>query len=153
MNTAQSLDGARSRGVLEITIHRGKTGLVERYRVENLFTDDGLAYIAARCADEAVDPISHMALGTGTTPAAGGNAALEAEIVGSRVPVIVTGTGAARTYTGVFGPGVGTGAVTEAGLLNAATAGLLTNRTVFGTKSKDPDDTFTINWILSHARA
>lgn len=152
MNAINRSSGALSLGDLEIVVYRGRTGKTERYLIKNLFTDDGLAYLAARAAGEAVNVISHMALGTGSTPAAGGDKTLGAEITGSRVTATLSGTGPQRLYTATFAAGVGSGAVTEAGLFNAATGGLLTNRSVFGVKNKDPEDVFTINWTLAHQR-
>ncbi|MNY58259.1 hypothetical protein D3C86_1945800 [compost metagenome] len=66
--------------------------------------------------------------------------------------VTVSGVGPQRLYSATFGEGVGSGAVTEAGLFNAATGGVLTNRSVFGVKNKEPEDIFTINWTLAHQR-
>ncbi|WP_025139006.1 hypothetical protein [Achromobacter sp. DH1f] len=152
MSKLQNSSGALSRGDLEVIIHRGRTGKTERCLIKNLFTDDGLAYLAARSAGESVAVISHMALGIGTTPAAGTDKTLASEIVGSRVPVTISGVGPQRLYTATFGEGVGSGPVTEAGLFNAATVGLMTNRSVFGVKNKEPEDVFTINWTLAQQR-
>lgn len=152
MKKMQRRSGTLARGDLEIIAYRGRTGKTERFLIKNLFTDAGLAYLAARAAGEAVDVISHMALGIGTTPAAGTDGALESEIAGSRVPVTISGVGAERLYTATFGEGVGSGPVTEAGLFNAATAGMMTNRSVFGVKNKEPEDVFTINWTLAQQR-
>lgn len=153
MSNMHNSSGALCRGDLEIIAIRGRTGKADRFLIKNLFTDDGLAYLAARaCGDDGVGVISHMALGTGTTPAAGTDKTLVSEIAGSRVPVIVSGSGTKRLYSATFGEGVGSGLVTEAGLFNAEVGGLLTNRSVFGVKNKDPEDVFTINWTLAQQR-
>ncbi len=141
-----------SRGDIELLIQRA-SGRIDRYYFPNLYTNVGLGRLAALEADEAVDPISHMAVGTGTTPAAGGDTALEAEIAGSRVAVTKSGSGASRIYTAVFVEGVGNGAITEAGLFSAATGGQMSNRSVFGVKTKEPGEVFTFNWMLTHLRA
>lgn len=143
---------AGASGRLEIIAYRGKTGKVDRFVVDNIWVDGGLAYIAARCAGEAVNPISHMSAGTSPTPADGTDTALGAEFAGARRPVTVAGNGAERVYSSVFPAGVATGDWREAGLFNAAAAGLMTNRTVFGLKTKDPEDVFTVNWTLRHQR-
>lgn len=150
---AQLVSRAGALGRLEIIAHRGKTGLVERFIVDNIWVDGGLGYIAARCAGEAVNPISHMSAGTSATGAAGTDLSLGAEIAGARRAVTISGTGAERTYSAVFPAGVATGPWREAGLFNAAASGLMTNRTVFGAKTKDPEDVFTINWTLRHVRS
>lgn len=152
MSNMQNSSGALCRGDLEIIAYRGRTGKTERFLIKNLFTDDGLAYLAARAAGEDLDVISHMALGIGATPAAGTDQALVSEIAGSRVAVTVSGSGAQRLYSATFAEGVGSGPVTEAGLFNHAAYGILTNRSVFGVKNKEPEDVFTINWTLAQQR-
>ncbi|MAK54660.1 MAG: hypothetical protein CML17_02205 [Pusillimonas sp.] len=142
---------AVSIGTIELIIDR-VDGSTERHGINNLYTDGGLGLLAALEAGEAPNTISHMALGEGTTAADGADETLESEIAGSRVAVTKSGTGASRTYTAVFGPGVGTGAVTEAGLFNAAAAGVLSNRVVFSVKNKEAGETFTMNWTLTHGR-
>ena len=109
MNAINRSSGALSVGDLEIAVYRGRTGKTERYLIKNLFTDDGLAYLAARAAGEAVNVISHMALGTGSAPAAGADKTLGAEIAGSRVAVTLSGNGPQRLYTATFAAGVGSG--------------------------------------------
>jgi hypothetical protein len=146
------IDRTLHRGDILIA-HRRLDGTVDQYLVRNAFTDGGLGYLAARAAGEAVDVISHMALGEGDTPEDGTSTTLEAEIAGSRVAVSITGTGPSRIYTAVFGETVGNGAITEAGLFNAATGGLLTNRAVFGVKTKVPGEIMTFVWTLSQQRA
>lgn len=143
---------AGASGRLEIVAYRGKTGVVERFVVDNIWVNGGLGYIAARCAGEPVGTISHMAPGTSGSAAAGTDVVLGGEFPGARTPVTISGTGPQRVYMSVFPAGVATGDWREAGLFNAATGGLMTNRTVFGLKTKDPDDVFTVNWTLSHQR-
>lgn len=143
---------AGASGRLEIIAYRGKTGLVERFVIDNIWVDGGLGYIAARCAGENVSPISHMSAGTSGTAAAGTDLKLGTEFANARRPVTISGSGVQRTYMAVFPAGVATGDWREAGLFNAATGGLMTNRTVFGLKTKDPEDVFTVNWTLRHQR-
>lgn len=145
-------DDTKSQGTITLIIDR-VNGARERHTIKNIFTDKGLNALSALEAGEAVAKISHMALGTGTTAAAAGDTALQAEIAGSRVAVTIAGSGNTRTYTAVFADGVGNGAVTEAGLLTAASAGELRNRSVFGVKTKQAGETFTMIWTLTHNRA
>lgn len=146
------LNTSRSRGDIELLIQRA-SGRIDRFLIKNLYTDGGLGILAGLEAGEMVSTVSHMALGTGTTPADGEDTALQMEIPGSRVAVSISGSGASRLYTAVFADGVGEGPVTEAGLFTAASAGVLSNRSVFGVKTKEPGEVFTFNWLLSHYRA
>ncbi|MDS1141713.1 hypothetical protein RE432_14825 [Pusillimonas sp. SM2304] len=141
-----------SRGYIELLIQRA-SGRIDRFVFANIYTDAGLSLLSALEAGEAATPVSHMGLGIGTTAPEGEDETLESEIAGARVPVTKSGTGSSRIYSAVFGDGVGNGAVTEAALFNAASGGTMSNRTVFGVKTKQDGEVFTFNWTLSHQRA
>jgi hypothetical protein len=105
-------------------------------------------YIASRMVGTAANVMSHMALGAGTTAAAVGDTALGSEL--GRVALTTgTATGAVVTYTATFGAGTATGAVTEAGVLNASSAGTLLCRTVFAVVNKGADDAMAITWAIT----
>jgi hypothetical protein len=53
------------------------------------------------------------------------------------------------SYQAVFGPGIGTGSLTEAGIFNASTAGTMICRTVFPVFTKEASDALTINWDIT----
>lgn len=144
------LSRAGSIGDIKIIIARpGRSD--ERHLVKNLWTDGGLAYLAGLAAGEDIATIGWMAIGTGTVPETGTSVTLGAEV--ARVPVTKSGIGASRALTAVFGDGVGLGAITESGLFNAAAAGLMTNRSVFGVKTKAAGEVFTFVWTLTQVRA
>jgi len=48
-----------------------------------------------------------------------------------------------------FGAGVGTGAVTEAGIFNASSAGTMLCRTTFSVINKAAADTLGITWTVT----
>jgi hypothetical protein len=54
-------------------------------------------------------------------------------------------------YSASFGAGVGTGALTEAGIFNASSAGTLLCRTVFSVINKAANDTMSITWTVTLA--
>jgi hypothetical protein len=92
--------------------------------------------------------MSHMAVGAGTAPAAAGNTALGTEL--GRVALgSTTATNNQVSYVASFGAGVGTGAVTEAGLFNASTGGTMLCRTVFSVVNKEAADTMSITWTVT----
>ena len=79
--------------------------------------------------DASATAMSHMAIGTGSTAAAAGDAALGNEA--GRVSLTsTTVTSNAVAYVATFGAGTGTGAITEAGILNASSSGTLLCRTM-----------------------
>lgn len=138
-------------GQLKIVL-RDKDGNIKSEQNEkNLVVTAGLVYIAARMTDtsEPTD-MSHMAVGTGTTSAAAGQTALVTE--SARV-ALTGGEGAPSTntivYTATFPAGTGTGALTEAAVLNASSSGTMLCRTVFSAVNKGADDSVTITWTIT----
>ena len=138
-------------GELKIVV-TDKNGKVKEERTEkNLVVTTGLVYIAARMTDtNSPTDMSHMAVGTNNTAAAAGNTALGAE----NARVALTGAeGAPSTntivYTASFPAGTGTGALTEAAVLNASSSGTMLCRTVFSTVNKGADDSVTITWTVT----
>ena len=87
---------------------------------------------------------------TGTTAAAVGDTALQTAIAGSRV-ALTSGTSATNvvTYVASFPAGTGTGAVTEAGVFNASSAGTMLCRTVFSVVNKGAADAMSITWTIT----
>ena len=123
----------------------------EEQLVKNLVVDDGLDFIAARFADAGIpDAMSHMEVGTDSTTPAAGDSTLGTAIAGSRVSLTsTTVTNNAVEYIGDFPAGTGTGAIVEAGIFNAASAGTLLCRTVFSVVNKGSDDTLKITWTVT----
>lgn len=117
----------------------------------NLVTTVGKNYIAdALSATPGSAAMSHMAIGTGTVAAAIGDTALGAEI--ARVALTSrTDSGAVVTYIADYAAGVGTNAaIKEAGILNAASVGVLLARFVFTTAiDKQAGDTLQVTWTLT----
>ena len=143
-------DESRVLGKLKIEV-KDKHGKVKDTReVDNLVVDTGLAFIASRMKDASATAMTHMELGTGTTAAAAGNTALETAISGSRTALTsTTVTSNAVAYVASFAAGTGTGAVTEAGILNNSSGGTLLCRTVFSVVNKGASDSMTITWTVT----
>jgi hypothetical protein len=121
--------------------------------INNLVVDTGLAYIAARMINTDDDIMSHMAIGAGATATTGTDATLGSELarvaLTSTTNVTTTVTDDAVQYVATFLPGTGTGAVTEAGTFNDATAGTMLCRTVFDVINKGAFDTLTVTWKIT----
>ena len=116
--------------------------------VPNLVVTDGKEYVASRMKDTTKAAMSHMAIGTGSTAAAASNAALGSE-ADRQALTSTTVSGAVVTYVATFGPGNGTGAITEAGLFNASSSGDMLCRTVFAVVNKGGSDSMTITWSVT----
>ena len=122
--------------------------------ISNLVVSAGAAGVASRingAGSEAA--FTYIAVGIGTTAAAAGNTTLESEIVNSglaraaatasRVTTDVTNDTAQLLYTFSV---TGTKAVTESGVLNAASAGTLLARQVFSAVNVVNGDSFQVTW-------
>lgn len=132
-------------------ILKDKDGKVKETRsLKNLIVATGVNYIADRMADAAEGAMSHMAVGTGTTAAAANDTALGTE--NGRVALTsTTQTNQNVVYVATFAAGTGTGAITEAGILNASSGGTLLCRTVFSAVNKGANDTLQITWTVTVA--
>jgi hypothetical protein len=140
----------KATGTLEIVLRDQNGNVKDQRKVNNLVVDTGLAYIADRMADAAESAMSHMAVGTGSTAAASGDTALETE-AGRVALTSTTQTNEDVVYVATFSAGTATGALTEAGILNAASGGTLLCRTVFSTVNKGVSDSLQITWTVSMA--
>lgn len=122
----------------------------ETREMDNLVVLAGRTFIASRMAGTAAAVMSHMAVGTGAVAAAAGDTTLGAEVAASRTALGST-TPSSNTivYACSFGAGVGTGALTEAGVFNAASSGTLLARIVFAVVNKAAGDSMTVNWTIT----
>ena len=143
----QTLESLKATGSLNILITRAN-GSTESTQVKNLVVNSGLNYIVSRMKDTTLGAMSHMAVGSGSTAAAGGNTALGTEL--GRVALTST-TVSTNTieYVALFPAGTGTGTVTEAGVFNNSSGGTMLCRTVFGVVTKDVGDSMSITWTIT----
>lgn len=115
--------------------------------IPNLVVTTGKNFIASRMTGSTT-AMSHMSVGSTSTAAAAGDAALGAEL--GRVALSSSSTtGAVTTYSATFPAGTGTGAVVEAGIFNASSAGTMLCRTTFAVVNKGANDTLTITWQIT----
>jgi len=140
-------DTIKVTGELKITVTK-PDGNTHETVVPNIVVTDGKEYIASRMKDASATAMSHMAIGTGSTSAAAGDAALGSE-AGRVALTSTTVTSNAVAYVATFPAGTGTGAITEAGILNASSSGTLLCRTVFSVINKGAADTLGITWTVT----
>ena len=145
MNTQDLL---KASGALKVVV-TGADGQVKEERViPNLVVTVGKNFVASRMVGTSAAVMSHMAIGSDSTPAAAGDTALGSELG----RVALAGASAATnvvTYTATFPAGTGTGAVVEAGIFNATPAGTMLCRTVFAVVNKGIDDAMSITWTVT----
>jgi hypothetical protein len=115
-----------------------------------LIVTTGKNYITNRMANAADAVMSHIAVGTSATAAALADTTLVAEIArAANSSAIVTAN--IITYSATFEVGVGTGAITEAGIFNNAVAGTMLARTTFAVINKTAGDVIIFNWAVTNS--
>lgn len=123
--------------------------LKEEQTTHNLVTTAGKNAIASRLASSPGSAVpTHMAIGTGTTAANAADTTLVTEIDRNAL-TSNTATTNVLTMVGNWAAGDGTGAITEAGVLSAASGGTLFVRAVFSVINKAAGDTLAITWALT----
>ena len=144
-----SLENLNVTGALNIVLTK-EDGSVQTVDTHNLVVSTGLNFIVSRMKDATATVMSNMALGTGTTAAVLADTTLSSEISGSRVAITsTTVTSNQIVYVASFAAGVGTGAVTEAGIFNASTSGTMLCHTVFPVVNKQAGDSMTVTWTVT----
>ena len=128
--------------------------------LDNLIVDSGLEGVAFRIAphDGSVtsnSPWNYIAIGTGVTPPASGDTALQLEIARIQDPVAnyTTTSGKQVKLQVSFAPGIGTGVISESGLFNAAVGGNMLARQSFAPIVKGASDTLTVTWVITLSSA
>lgn len=138
----------KATGKLNIKLFGPDGKIKEDKTVPNIVVTTGKTFIAARMVGTPT-AMSHMAIGSGDTGSpAVGDTTLQTEL--ARVALTSSASASAVvTYIASFGAGTGTGAVVEAGILNASSAGTLLCRTEFAVVNKGADDSMSITWTIT----
>lgn len=145
-------EGVMPFGRVHFLIVRGDGSIKCNCWHPNLVVTTGKNHIADQLSDKGEAPMSHMAIGTGTTAATTTDTALQAEIDRNALTSKTQGTGTDAnkvTYICTWAAGDGTGAITEAGIFNSASAGQMLCRSVFPVKNKESGESMTMTWILT----
>jgi hypothetical protein len=142
-------ENLKLRGDVALVLKDKNGNVKEERKIENLIVSAGLEFICSRMSAGSAGVMSHMALGSGTTAAAAGDTDLES-ILGSR-EALDSSTASANviTYVASFEAGDATGAVTEAGIFNAASGGTMLCHVIFPVTNKQADDTMSVTWTIT----
>jgi len=119
---------------------------------KNLVVTVGKGWVADRMND-ANTVMTHMAIGTETTtiaadPVAAGDTALGTEADRNTL-TSTTVSGNTIEYACTWAATDGTGAITEAGIFDASSAGDMLARTKFAVVNKGAADSMTITWTIT----
>ena len=138
------------KGNLEVILLDQNGNQKDYRKIENVVVAVGKQIIAARLVGNTIAVPSHMAVGTDATAAATGQTALGGEL-GRVVLDSTTRVSNVLTYVATFPAGTGTGALTEAAILNAASTGNMLCRTTFSVVNKAVGDSIVITWNVTVA--
>lgn len=129
-------------------------GRAEVYRKDNMILDSGIDLICNALAS-ASQPAActYIAVGTGTTAVAAGQTALVSEKL--RKKCNYTHAKGSNYFTAevTFYAGEATGALTEAGICNAASGGSFFDRVTFPVINKGANDVYTLSFRITFTRA
>lgn len=134
-------------GSVKLELISGSTSQVTE--INNLVVTAGKSFMASRLKDTTKAAMSHMAVGTDSAAAAAGNTTMGLQLSNRVALDSTTVLNNVITYVCTFGPGVCTGAITEAGIFNAATSGDMLARTTFAVVNKSAADTLVITWTVT----
>mgnify|MGYP001130354482 CR=1 FL=1 len=143
-------DKLQVHGAVSLTLFH-EDGTVTHRVKNNLIVDVGFDFICDAIGLSTGRPnvISHIAVGSGTTAPAPGNTALESEI--GRKAGVYNHTAGTKIFTfqTTFNPGEATGAITEAGIFNAAVGGAMLDRVTFAVVNKGVNDTLVVTFTFT----
>lgn len=144
-------DSLKFKGFLDIYLKDEKGAVKQELHVPNLITTAGKNFIADQLSGTpGSTKMTHMAIGTSSTAAAVGDTTLGAELDRNALTGGGgTDSGAVVTFVGDWAAGDGTGAITEAGIFNAASSGVMLARSVFSVINKGAGDTLSITWTVT----
>jgi hypothetical protein len=153
MNLQDALD---PRGRLTVQKTNARHTLIQTIHVHNSIVLSGRDLIAKLFVNEAITPVSHVAVGTGSTAVQVSDDKLANEVF--RKPInpidpsqhIITTSANKRqvTITAELDFAEANAALTEAGLFNAAANGVMYNRVVFPPINKTTDFKLTLIWEI-----
>lgn len=149
MNTDESL---KLKGAMTAVLTKADGTVETRYK-DNIIVNVGFDFISDAIGKSAARPavMSHIAIGTGSAAADVVQTALITEI--ARIAAAYSHTAGTKvlTFAATFPAGTGTGPITEAGVLNAASAGIMLDRVVFAVINKGSLDTLQVTFTFTMA--
>lgn len=156
----QAIEHHTSKGFVEYHLYDERGALKDHRVVPNVITNVGLAEMASLILldnPDSATAFDFIAIGTGTTAAAASQTALVTEITtggggrtagtGTTVTTSVTDDTSQLTATFSF---TGTFAITESGVFNAASAGIMLCRQVFAVINVVSGDSLVVTWKIQH---
>jgi hypothetical protein len=141
-------DSLKLSGRVGIVLRDKDGNIIEEQTTENLVVNDGLNFICSRMEGTSQDVMSHMAVGTDNTAVAAGDTTLGTELARVALTSTTVSTNTIE-YVASYSAGTGTGALVEAGIFNAASAGDMLCSVRFDVINKAAADSMTITWTIT----
>lgn len=149
-------EGMQLKGSL-IAVLTKENGDVEVRRKDNMILNAGFDFIADAIgkADQRPPVMGYTAVGSGETVVAASQTGLANELMRKAATYAHTPGTKVFSFTTTFDPGEATGAITEAGICNAASAGTFIDRVTFDVINKAANDTLqtTFQFTLAEETA
>lgn len=136
-------------GKMDAILFKGD-GSVSNFHKDNIIVNGGFDFICDAIGNASRGAVmGYIAVGTSTTAAAATQTALVTEL--TRIAAAYAHTAGTKvfTLTATFAAGVATGALTEAGVLNAASAGTMLDRVVFPVINKGVNDSLVVTFTFT----
>lgn len=137
-------EGMTIKGSITLLLAKA-SGEVEVHHKDNIIVNGGFDFIADAIGNSISRPgvMGWIAVGTGSTAAASTQTALVTEIKRNAAAYAHTAGTKVFTFTASYAAADATGALTEAGVFNAASGGAMFDRVVFPVVNKGADDSLT----------
>lgn len=144
-NTKMNLDG-----VLTLTLKK-PNGETTTFQKHNMIVNTGFDFVCDAMGKGTSRPaaMGYIGIGSGTTAVDATQTELVSEL--KRIASTYAHTSGTKVFTvsAKFDAGVGTGAITEAGVFNAQTSGIMLDRVVFPVINKGAEDTLTAQFTFT----
>lgn len=144
-------EGIKVTGNVLVQVFDKDGNLKDSRDIKNLVVTTGKTFIAAsmlKTTSNTPAAMGYMGVGTSNTAAAVGDTALVTE-TGRVAFDSATSASNVVTYVATFPAGTATGALVEAGIFNASSAGTMLCRTVFAVVNKGASDGMSITWQIT----
>jgi hypothetical protein len=143
-------DSLKVKGHIDIVLRDVNGDILDERHIDNLVVTAGKNYLAAwlAAASQSGKFMSYVGLGEGMTAADVADVDLEDPLATRVLGTLSSSTNVWQNIA-VFGAGVDTGAVTEAGLFSVVTSGTLFAHQVFDVINKGASDSLQITWQVT----
>ena len=147
----QQQENLKATGKVRIIKTNAQGVTTQDFEVPNLVVTTGKTFIAQsmiKTTTNSPAAMTHMAIGTGSTSPGASDSALGTQT--GRVSLSGNAQSSNTiTYTATFPAGTGDGAITEAGIFNASSGGVMLCRTTFPVVNKASGDTIAVTWVVT----